>query len=223
MATLYKSDDRLRYVLAFKNFGPAAGASIPHTHSQIIALPIVPDNVQAEVQFSSTYHRSHKRCIYCSIIDDAMQFYATVYDKEHGESQRLLDTGQYVIEKTQHFVAIKPFASRYEWEVHIYPLAHEADYLNVSDEHLEDFAYIVRRTMARLEEVLGGAQYNYFFHTVPHHEGVDQHSESYHWHLEICPRTSIPTGFELGSGLCVNTIAPEEAAQRLRTAQPDID
>lgn len=225
MQALYDSDDRLRYVLAFKNYGPAAGASIPHTHSQMIALPIVPENVQAEVQFSRTYFRTNHQCIYCAIIDDAMSFYTTVYDKEKGESQRLLEKGLYVIEKTKHFIAIKPFASRYEWEVHIYPLVHEADYLEINPVELHDFANLVRRTMLRLDKVLGGVQYNYFFHTLPHTTDIsgskEDCRESYHWHLEICPRTSIPSGFELGSGLCVNTVRPEAAAEELRDVDLD--
>lgn len=75
--------------------------------------------------------------------------------------------------------------------------------------------------MLRLEAVLGGAQYNYFLHSLPHDDGMTQNSASYHWHLEICPRTSIPTGFELGSGLFVNTISPETAAERLRNVALD--
>ena len=75
----------------------------------------------------------------------------------------------------------------------------------------------MRRTMARLDAVLGGAQYNFFLHSLPHDAKSEGCRQSYHWHLEICPRTSIPTGFELGSGLFVNTISPEEAAEKLRS------
>jgi UDPglucose--hexose-1-phosphate uridylyltransferase len=121
-----------------------------------------------------------------------------------------------VIEKGKHFVVIKPFASRYEWEVHVLPLRHQSDFLMISDEELEDLAIVLKRAMSRLELVLGGVQYNYFLHTVPHKQGKDEYRESYHWHIEICPRTSIPTGFELGSGLYVNTVSPEDAAEQLR-------
>lgn len=222
MKELYDSDERLRYVLVFKNFGPAAGASIPHTHSQMIAMPVVPENVQAEVQFSQTWHRIHHQCVYCALIDDAMAFSATVFDKDSGESQRTLAADDYVVEKGEHFVAIKPFASRYEWEVHILPVIHEPDFLLVSDEQLVDLARVMRRTMARLESVLGGAQFNYFLHSLPHNTRQQDCDNSYHWHIEICPRTSIPTGFELGSGLFVNTISPEDAARQLRDVKLDV-
>jgi UDPglucose--hexose-1-phosphate uridylyltransferase len=215
MAELYRTDDRLRYVLVFKNFGPAAGGSIPHTHSQIIAMPVVPENVQAEVNGSSEYFDKHHRCIFCSLIDEALTFEATIYDRESGEVRRRLDVGQYIIERSEHFIAIKPFASNYEWEVHILPIVHKADFQAVTEDELLDLGGLMRRTMARLDAVLGGVQYNYFLHSKPHHAD-EQLEKSYHWHLEVCPRTSIPTGFELGAGLSVNTVSPEDAARQLR-------
>lgn len=220
MRELYASDHRLRYVLVFKNFGPAAGGSIPHTHSQLIAMPVVPENVQNEVEHSARFFHKHQRCIFCSLIDEALTFEATIYDRDSGEVRRRIDVGQFVVERGKHFIAIKPFASRYEWEVHILPLQHEADFLQVSEEQLADLGHMLRRTMARLDAVVGGVQYNYFLHSQP--QGCDAGSaHSYHWHLEICPRTSIPTGFELGSGLFVNTVCPEQAAARLREVPLD--
>jgi len=216
MEQLYHSDGRLKYVLVFKNFGPAAGASIGHTHSQIIAMPVVPDNVQAEVCSSNAYYRSSHQCIFCSLIDEALTFEATLYDRETGEIRRKIDVGQFVIERSKRFVAIKPFASRYEWEIHILPLVHQADFLDSGPEDLTDLAKIFKRTMARLNAVLGGVQYNFFLHSLPHGTEYSGSSEAFHWHVEICPRTSIPTGFELGSGLFVNTICPEGAAEQLR-------
>lgn len=218
MTELYRTDDRLRYVLVFKNFGPAAGGSIPHTHSQIIAMPVVPENVQAEVNGSTEYYDKHHRCIFCSLIDEALTFEATIYDRESGEVRRRLDVGQYIIERSEHFIAIKPFASNYEWEVHILPISHQADFQAVTEAELVDLGELLIRIMARLDAVLGGAQYNYFLHSKPHHAD-EQLQKSYHWHLEICPRTSIPTGFELGAGLSVNTVSPEDAADQLRAVK----
>ena len=219
MRALYQSDPRLNYVLVFKNFGPAAGASIAHTHSQLIAMPVVPENVSAEVDNSGEFHRKHHRCIFCALIDEALTFEATIYDRNSGEIRRKIGVGQYVVERGEKFIAIKPFASRYEWEVHILPLAHQSDFIYMPEADRADLARVMRRTMARLDAVIGGAQYNYFLHSVPHDGKEAENSASYHWHLEICPRTSIPTGFELGSGLFVNTISPEAAAQRLREAE----
>lgn len=216
MAALYAADPRIQYVLVFKNFGPAAGASIPHTHSQVIAMPVVPENVHNEVTNSRSYYEKHRQCIFCSLIDEALTFEAKIYDRASGAVRRQISVGQYVVERGEKFIAIKPFASRYEWEVHILPLEHRHDFLLLTPEEAEDFARVLRHTMARLDAVIGGAQYNFFLHSLPHSPEFSSCRNSYHWHLEICPRTSIPTGFELGSGLYVSTISPEDAARQLR-------
>ncbi len=218
MAELYESDPRLRYVLVFKNFGPAAGASIKHTHSQLIAMPIIPENVYNEVEHSRNYYRKYHQCIFCSLIDEALTFEATIYNRESGEVRHKVDVGQYVIERSERFIAIKPFASRYEWEVHILPTQHQSNFMKATAEDLADFAKLLKRTMQRLDKVLSGAQYNYYFHTVPRCDEFKDCDASYHWHMEICPRTTIPSGFELGSGLFISTISPEDAAQKLRDA-----
>ncbi len=216
---LYATDERIQYVLAFKNFGPAAGASIPHTHSQVIAMPVVPENVYNEVVHSRHYYEKHRQCIFCSLIDEALTFEATIYDRESGSVRRKISVGQYVIERGRHFVAIKPFASRYEWEIHILPLKHQSDFIAIDDAQRDDLARVLKRAMTRLDAVIGGAQYNFFLHSLPHNRAYADSDASYHWHLEICPRTSIPTGFELGSGLFVSTISPEQAAQQLRAVE----
>ena len=213
---LYQSNERLKYVLVFKNFGPAAGGSIPHTHSQIIAMPVVPHNVQTELGHSHQHYLKYGQCICCTLIDEALTFEATIYDRESGEIRRRINVGQYIIERGKYFVAVKPFASRFEWEVQIFPLKHSSDFLACTAEEMEDLGRVLQRTMARLDAVLGGVQYNYFLHSIPHGEAFNAYKPSYHWHMEICPRTSIPTGFELGSGLFVNTISPEYAAAKLR-------
>ena len=216
---LYQADPRIQYVLVFKNFGPAAGASIPHTHSQVIAMPVVPENVFNEVTNSRQYFEKNRQCIFCSLIDEALTFEATIYDRDSGSVRRKINVGQYVVERGEHFVAIKPFASRYEWELHILPLQHNSDFLTITEDQRRDFAQVLKNTMARLDAVIGGAQFNFFLHSLPHTKNFDNFQDSYHWHLEICPRTSIPTGFELGSGLFVSTISPEEAAEQLRAVE----
>jgi len=194
MTELYASDPRLKYVLVFKNFGPAAGASIPHTHSQIIATPVVPENVQNEVTHSRQHYQKFGQCIFCSLIDEALTYEATIYDRNSGQIRR---------------------------KINVLPLQHESDFLQASEQDLQDFARVLKRTMARLDKVVGGVQFNFFLHSTPHGDEYRDCGGSYHWHLEICPRTSIPTGFELGSGLFVSTVSPEEAAEALRNA--DID
>ncbi len=216
MQDIYASDTRIKYVLVFKNFGAAAGASIAHSHSQIVAMPVVPENVVNELTYTRQYYQKYQQNIFHTLVDEALTFEATIYDRESGEVRRKIDVGQYIIERGEFFIAIKPFASRFEWEVQILPLMHQADFLDVKDEHIKDFAKVLKHTMQRLNDVLGGVQYNFFLHSLPHSSEWLDCQQSYVWHLEICPRTSIPTGFELGSGLFVSTVSPEDAAEQLR-------
>lgn len=218
MNALYERDQRIRSVLVFKNFGPAAGGSIPHTHSQIIAMPVVPQNINDEVTASKSFYDKHGHCVFCTLIDEALTFEATFYDRMSGAVRRKINVGQYVVDRSKKFIAIKPFASRFEWEIHILPLAHCHDFCDATTEDLQDFAFILHQTMRRLHAVLGSLQYNFFLHSSPHDDSGVSKNKAFHWHLEICPRTSIPTGFELGSGLFVNSLAPEVAAEKLRSA-----
>ena len=216
MRAIYESDSRIKYVLVFKNFGKAAGASIAHSHSQIVAMPVVPENVVNELTYTRQYFQKYQQSVFKTLVDEALTFEATIYDRESGEVRRKINVGQYIIERGKYFIAVKPFASRFEWEVQILPLVDQADFLDIKDEHMQDFATVLKHTMQRLNHVLGGVQYNFFLHSLPHSAEWEDCKESHVWHLEVCPRTSIPTGFELGSGLFVSTVSPEDAAEQLR-------
>ena len=215
MNFFYNNDPKVKYILVYKNYGKASGGSLEHTHSQLIAMPVIPHNVQDELQWSRKYYQKHGKCIFCSLFDKSTNLETTIFDKSSREKQQHYETDKYVIERGKQFIAIKPFASRYEWEVHIMPIKHQSSYLNAGEKELDDLAWVLQRTMARLQAAVGNLQYNYFLHTVPVTK-IEDFKESFHWHIEICPRTVIPSGFELGSGLFVNTISPEEAAAKLR-------
>ena len=217
MKRLYTANDSHKYVLVFKNFGPASGGSIAHTHSQIIAMPVIPVNVEMEISSSLKYFQEQGKCIFCTLMDETLTYETTVYDRVAGPLNRRIEVSRYIVDKGDSFVAIKPFASRFPWEIHILPLLHSHDYRTITDLECLDLAGVLRRVMLRLQTLLGDVQYNYFLHSAP---ALLQHPEcesSFHWHLEICPRTTVPNGFELGSGLTINTICPEKAAEQLRS------
>ena len=205
MSALYHANENHIYVMVFKNFGPASGGSIPHTHSQIIAMPVIPANVEMEITCSLNFFQQKKRCIFCNLIDEGLVYEARIHDKASGEFLEEEKVTDYVVEKSSRFIGIKPFASRYPWEVHILPRKHCHDFRNISDDNCVELANVLKRVMIRLEKVLGEVQYNFFLHSAPGGKLSDTYSESFHWHLEICPRTSISNGFELGSGLAMNT------------------
>lgn len=190
-----KNDGRLKYVLVFKNHGFAAGASIEHSHSQLIALPIVPKRVVEEMEGSKKHFEFKERCIYCDIVR-----------QEISEMER-------VVAENGDFIALSPFAPKSPFEVWILPKRHEAAYEKITDGHLEPLARIFSETLKRLDKALGDPPYNFILHTAP--SGMED-SNFYHWHFEIIPKLTKTAGFEWGSGFYINPTSPEEAAQFLK-------
>ena len=188
-------DSRLKYVLLFKNHGEAAGASLEHAHSQLIATPIVPKRVAEEIEGARRYHEFKERCIYCDIIR-----------QELTEADRL-------VTDFDAFIAFTPFASRFPFEMCIIPKSHQAGYLEMSDEEVRTLAACLQDTLVRLKMALNDPPFNYVIHTCPLQDGSFEH---YHWHIEIIPKLTKVAGFEWGSGFYINPTSPEEAAAYLR-------
>ena len=191
-------DRRFRYVLIFKNHGPAAGATLEHTHTQLIATPIIPLILQEELEGSRRYFELKERCIFCDMV-------AQETDENNG--RRIVSMGE-------HFLAIEPFAPRFPFETWILPRRHRASFPATSDpDELRGLAEILKDTLQRLNRALDRPPYNFVIHTAPVSEGdVDY----YHWHLEIMPKLTRVAGFEIGSGFYINPTPPEDAAQYLR-------
>jgi UDPglucose--hexose-1-phosphate uridylyltransferase len=196
-------DKRFRYVLIFKNQGAAAGATLEHTHTQLIATPIIPQILQEELEGSRAYFELKERCIFCDMIQ-----------QETDENN-----GRRVVNLTDHFLAIEPFAPRFPFETWILPRNHRASFPNMSDPaEVKDLAVILKDTLQRLNRALDRPPYNFVIHTAPVSEGdVDY----YHWHLEIMPKLTRVAGFEIGSGFYINPTPPEDAAQYLREIARD--
>jgi UDPglucose--hexose-1-phosphate uridylyltransferase len=192
-----KKDRRLRYILIFKNHGEAAGATLEHTHWQLIALPIVPKEAQEEIQGAKRYYKYKERCIYCDI------------------SRQELESGDRVIMETDHFVVIAPYAARFPFETWVIPRKHASHFEASDGAVLPDLAHVMKTTMRKLDRVLEIPPYNCVLHTSPLQEGATDH---YHWHLEIIPKLTRVAGFEVGSGFYINPTPPEEAAKFLREA-----
>jgi UDPglucose--hexose-1-phosphate uridylyltransferase len=190
-----KRDIRLRYVLIFKNHGEAAGASLEHTHSQLIALPVVPKRVQEELDGSKRYFDFKERCVFCDIVRQESETHARV------------------ILQTDHFVAICPYAPRFPFETWILPRLHLSHFEQTGAPLMQNLGWLTRTVLARMESVLELPPYNFVLHTAPLQEAALQH---YHWHIEIIPKLTKVAGFEWGSGFYINPTPPEEAAGFLR-------
>lgn len=192
-----KKDKRFKYILIFKNHGSAAGASLEHTHSQLIALPIVPKSVLQEVEGSRNHYANRERCIYCDIIR-----------QEREEGVR-------VILENKDFVVIAPYAPRFPFETYILPKLHDSCFEEAKSYEYEGLASIAKETLVRMTKVLDRPAYNIMIHTSPFGEEIN---DFYHWHIEIMPRLTKVAGFEWGTGFYINPTPPEEAAKFMREA-----
>lgn len=193
-----KRDTRLRYILIFKNHGEAAGASLEHSHSQLIALPIVPKRVAEELDGSLEYFNYKERCVICDII-----------------RQELMQEVRLVTEN-EDFVAVTPYAPKAPFEVWLLPKVHESSFENVQKHHFESLSRLFSEVLRRMDKVLNYPPYNFILHTTPLRNGNVQH---YHWHFEIMPKLAKTAGFEWGSGFYINPTPPEDAAGFLREAK----
>ncbi|MFH1372861.1 MAG: galactose-1-phosphate uridylyltransferase [bacterium] len=191
-------DRRFQYIVVFKNHGEAAGASLEHAHSQLIATPIVPKRVAEEIQGAKRYYEFKERCVYCDIIRQELK------DQER------------MVNDYDSFISIEPFAPRFPFETWLLPKTHQSGYLEMSDSDYTILARSFKDTLARLKVALNDPPFNFALHTSPISR---EHAEYYHWHFEIIPKLTKVAGFEWGSGFYINPTPPEEAAAFLR----DID
>jgi UDPglucose--hexose-1-phosphate uridylyltransferase len=196
-------DRRLVYPMIFKNVGAAAGASLAHTHSQLIATPIVPISVAEELAGAETHFRATGQCVYCAL------------------NAAELESGQRLIERPQSaasagFVAYCPYAARFPYETWIVPARHAARYETLSPADCVELARVVRVVLAKIDAALDRPAYNYIIHTAPFDTNSFDH---YHWHIEIIPRVTKTAGFEWGTGFYINPVSPEEAAMSMRALQ----
>jgi len=200
-----EKDKRFRYILVFRNYGRAAGSSLAHPHSQLIATPITPRYVKLELTNSRLYFAEKERCIFCDMI------------------QHELGTGERLVYENEYFVAFCPFAARFPFEVWLLPRRHQYGFQILPDDERILLARCLKDVLNRLRKALNDPPYNYVVHTAPNrvprpgmpdYWGTIQYD--FHWHIEIIPRLTRMAGFEWGSGLYINPTSPEEAAKYLR-------
>jgi UDPglucose--hexose-1-phosphate uridylyltransferase len=193
-----KQDRRFRYILLFKNHGGPAGATIEHSHSQLIALPIVPDFVREEVEGARHHFADKERCVFCDIV--------------HQE----LATGRRIILENADIVALAPYAPRFPFETWLLPRRHGSRFEEAAQREYESLARLLKALLLRINRALESPSYNLIVHSSPFSEET---SEFYHWHLELMPRLTKVAGFEWGTGFYINPTSPEEATRVLRAVK----
>lgn len=193
-----RRDRRLVYGLIFKNVGAAAGASVEHSHSQLICTPVVPKSVSEEMARTGEYHRFRGRCLFCDMVRQEMI-----------QATRL-------VKETQAYVAFAPFAARFPFETWILPKHHRSHFEETPRHETDELAEILLATLGKLERALDRPAYNYILHTAPFDRPA---LETYHWHIEVIPRLTSVAGFEWGSDFYINPVPPESAAEYLRSVE----
>ncbi|MDX9893625.1 MAG: DUF4931 domain-containing protein [Patescibacteria group bacterium] len=181
-------DKKIDYILIFKNNGGAAGASLQHAHSQIFATKFLPPHLKDKSERVHQHRLKTGKCIYCEVI------------KKEKRGPRL-------IMEDRNIIAFCPWASRHNYEVWLMPKRHLDNITMLNQTERLSLARALKRILKKINKI--GLPYNYYFHQVVHDE--DQHL-----YIKITPRGSVWAGVEIGSGLIINPIAPEEAAKFYR-------
>ncbi|MEG4270331.1 MULTISPECIES: galactose-1-phosphate uridylyltransferase [unclassified Microcoleus] len=185
-------------IIIFKNHGETAGTSLEHPHSQIAATPVVPSQFRSRIDEAIRYFDDTGECLFCRTLEDE------------------LAAKERVICESEHFVAFIPYAALSPFHTWIFPRRHSSSFDEISDLELRDLAYILKTVLAKLYYGLNNPDYNYNIRSVPIAEGGTKY---FHWYIAIIPRVTKQAGFELGSGMFINTALPEESAAFLRSIE----
>ena len=190
------NDKCLEYISIFHNWGPKAGASLYHPHYQIVAIPVIPPDIQHSLSGSYEYYKKHKKCVHCVMLD---------FEKKH--------KGRIVYENAGA-IAFTPYVSKEPFEIRIFPKKHLPYFENTPDADLDYVVDALQVALKKIEKKLKNPDYNFFIHTAPLKN--KENFRHYHWHVEVIPKMSIAAGFELGTGIEINVVDPDEAAKFLR-------
>ncbi len=200
-------DTRFKYVLLFRNYGVAAGASMHHPHQQIIATPVTPLRVTRQLRSGREYFQLKERCLFCDVIDQE------------------LATDSRVVLVDDDFVTFAPYASRFPYELSLFPRRHNCQFTSLGNDGVERLAAHMKEVFRRLDVVLEDPPLNWMLINGPNTSAGIRRvgfwstlEHDFHWHIEILPRLTPLAGFEWGTGLYINPTAPEDAAAFLRDA-----
>ncbi len=191
-------DKRVEAVIVFKNHGESAGTSLVHPHSQLVATPIVPSQIRHRMEEAIRYFDDTGECVCCRTLTDE------------------LSAGERIICENENFVAFIPYAALSPFHTWIFPRRHSSSFDETTDSEIPDLANCLRTVLAKLYYGLNNPDFNYSIRSIPTR---DLHAEYFHWYLTIVPRVTKTAGFEIGSGMYVNTTLPEESAEFLRNAK----
>lgn len=189
-----RKDPQIKYISIFKNWGHRAGASLQHSHSQLIAMPIVPSQIQEEVDALIEYRERKGSCAFCDIWRKEMESERGIYEDEHT-------------------VVFAPYASRFPYEMRIMPKRHIDSLAGFKREEKISLAKAFKTALTSLNQILDYPAHNFYLHSSPNEGHL-------HFYIAIFPRITRWAGFELANGVIINVVSPESAAEYYRTGVP---
>jgi len=193
----YAKDPNVVYTMLIHNHGPEAGATIHHPHSQLFATCVIPSYVARELEGSRRFYQRNKKCVYCALVAQEVE-------------QRIR-----VLIESKNFCCFTFYAARFPFETWIVPKEHSSRFEKINEAQRKNLAQTIKKILAMMDMKLNDPPYNYYIHTAP--AKTNQFDQFYHWHIEITPRLSKIGGFEMGSGMIIDVVSPERAAEFLRT------
>ncbi len=188
-------DRRITHITIFKNHGLDAGASLQHPHSQLIATPVIPSQVRHRLHEALRHYDDVGECMFCHMVE------------------REIEDQTRIVIKSEHFVAMEVFAAATPFATHVFPLRHMASFGDISSVEIADLARVLRTLLAKVYVGLENPDLNYTIRSGPAEYAGARH---FHWYVSVIPRLTRVAGFELGSGMFINTVLPEAAAEFLR-------
>jgi UDPglucose--hexose-1-phosphate uridylyltransferase len=201
-----RRDLRFRYLVLFKNHGYQAGASLSHSHSQLIAVPLAPPVIATELKVCREFYDKKQRCLFCDLIDFELQI------------------GDRVVNEFSNYAIFAPYASCFPFELRLFPKQHSHDFALMNDGQMGELAIALKDMLNRIKTALDNPPYNFILHTAPPmhpRPGKPDFWSSieydYHWHIELT-RDNQDCRLEWGTGFHINPTAPENAASFLREA-----
>lgn len=191
----WRAQRDLKYAVVFKNYGADAGASLYHSHSQLISLDFVPSDIERMHNRLVLHHERFGCCYVCAMLAEEVE------------------CNERIFYASNSFVALCPFASRFPYSFSILPRTHRSRFEEIGMAELQDLAATAKATLTALESAHPSAAYNFVLQTSPFRGGNE---DAHHWRLRVIPRLSKVAGFEWGSDCFINTVTPEQAANTLR-------
>lgn len=192
---IWMKKEKITSIIPIYNHGAEAGASMDHPHAQVFGSGVIANSVGREMDGAERYYGINGACVFCDLVN-------------HEIAERVR-----IVSENSNFLAATFFASRFPFETWIYPKKHQSQFEEISKNEMEEFTDCLMETLYKIDKTLENPPLNMYIHTLP---TILEDSASFHWHLEIVPRLSNYGGFEIGSGVIINVMSPEEAAHYLK-------